>query len=631
MHAHSRKLTYLCGACALTGAALTGTAALAEGQPAPSVTALAAHLALGPSVVGRDAVVSLRILDRSPTAALGRLAVGAELPGGVAYLPHSVTLHRGDHSLAISAPHVVLQAGAGSELVWTGLPAGHEPLVLDFSVQPTGRAGSTWSSFVAVSEDRGGVAARTAAAVSAAAGPMASGLATVTTARATAHVEPLAVATSRRAGLETIVVAANPERATTDVVVRAYLPAGVRLHNCRPGDSCVAPVVTRVTLPTMPAHPKVPMLAAPVTTASAPVAGAGVGAVGTSTAAIAAATPPATLPATLGTSGTSLTAPPPPPAPPPAAARPRTGPEESFTVLTWRLGTVRAGARVTERFAVYAGDHRGPRGSWLVTATGRIEAGDATAPAVALTVDHLASWKASTPDHKKGSPPSTPPTTVPDPFGSGGNGSSSGSGSGSTTTTTTPPSAAGSTTTTTVASSATTTSTGRSSGSGSTLTATSLPLTGADAQLELEIAMAALLLGAGVVATTTRPRRQPRLALVTPDAAPVSALPSPAPGRAPFGAGAPRPADRWTVPTEPPPAAPSPSPSPSPSPAAAVRGLLSTMAGAAVLADRRCSAPGPSAPGPSAGAGGPAWGGVELLAPELEDWELALGGAEACF
>ncbi len=540
MHAHSRKLIRLCGACALTGAALTGTAALAEGQPAPSLTALAAHLALGPSVLGRDARVSVTIRDSGATVPLGRLAVGAELPGGVAYVPHSVTLRSGDQVLAVSAPHVVLQGGGATELVWSGLPAGQKGVVLDFTVHLTGRAGEVWSSFVAVSEAAAPVGARAAAA----AGPQAAELQGVATASAVAHVVPLAVSTSRHAGVETVVVTGNPRQATTGVVVRAYLPAGVGVGHCPPAVACEAPAVTHATLPTLPGHPKVPMLDAPaaptlvLATAIPPASVPSTSVPSTSVPSTSVPSTSGTQPASTSPASTSPASTSPVPPVPTIQPRPDAGRRQAFTVLTWRLGTVRAGARVTERFAVYAEDGSGPRGSWLVTATGRPAAGQAHgAPAVALTVEHLASWSAARPGHKSGSPqrPSTPPSTTPDPFGSGGNGSSSGSGSS----TTTPSGSSGTptTTTTTATAAATTAATPTTSTTKATsgaLTATSLPYTGADAQLELEIAVAALLLGAGVVATS-RPRHRPRLAMVTPGAAPVPLPRSPA-GVAP-GAG----------------------------------------------------------------------------------------------
>ena len=549
MHAHSRKLIRLCGACALTGAALTGTAALAGGQPAPSLTALAAHLALGPSVLGRDARVSVTVRDRGATVPLGRLAVGAELPGGVAYVPHSVTLRSGDRVLAVPAPHIVLQGGGATELVWSGLPAGHEGVVLDFTVHPTGRAGEVWSSFVAVSEAEAPVGARAVAA----AGPQAAELQGVATARAVAHVVPFAVSTSRRAGVETVAVTGNPRQATTGVVVRAYLPAGVGVGHCPPAVRCEAPVVSHATLPTLPQRPKVPVLDAPAAptllpaTAIPPASIPPASTPSTSTPSTSIPPPTPPLPSTVQTVSITQpvptapvpTAPVPTTAVPTTQAHPNAGRLQPFTVLTWRLGTVRAGARVTKRFAVYAEDGSGPRGSWLVTATGRPAAGQAhDAPAVTLTVEHLASWSAARPGHKSGSPqrPSTPPSTTPDPFGSGGNGSSSGSGSSSTTT---PSGSSGTptTTTTTATAAATTAATPTTSTTKATsgaLTATSLPYTGADAQLELEIAMAALLLGAGVVATS-RPGHRPRLAMVTPGAAPVPLPRSPA-GVAP-GAG----------------------------------------------------------------------------------------------
>ncbi len=530
MHAHSRKLIRLCGACALTGAALTGTAALAGGQPAPSLTALAAHLALGPSVLGRDARVSVTVRDRGATVPLGRLAVGAELPGGVAYVPHSVTLRSGDRVLAVPAPHIVLQGGGATELVWSGLPAGHEGVVLDFTVHPTGRAGEVWSSFVAVSEAEAPVGARAVAA----AGPQAAELQGVATARAVAHVVPFAVSTSRRAGVETVAVTGNPRQATTGVVVRAYLPAGVGVGHCPPAVRCEAPVVSHATLPTLPQRPKVPVLDAPAAptllpaTAIPPASIPPASTPSTSTPSTSIPPPTPPLPSTVQTVSITQpvptapvpTAPVPTTAVPTTQAHPNAGRLQPFTVLTWRLGTVRADARVIERFAVYAEDHGGPRGSWLVTATGRAGAGRAhDAPAVALTVEHLASWSTPRPGHKSGSPqrPSTPPTTTPDPFGSGGNGSSSGSGSSTTTTTTT------------TTATATTAATSTATASSGALAATSLPYTGANAGLELEMAMTALLLGAGVV-VTSRPRRRSRLAMTTPGAAPAPALEPSSPG-----------------------------------------------------------------------------------------------------
>lgn len=202
---------------------------------------------------------------------------------------------------------------------------------------------------------------------------------------------------------------------------------------------------------------------------------------------------------------------------------PAEGPRERFTVLTWHLGTVRAGGKISERYTVQVTDATGARASWLVTATGSTTL-DASRQPTVLTVEHLVGWTRPLADQPRiagASSTSTPTTTVPDPFGP--------SGSGTTTTTTTgaggASGAATTTTSTTTAGSGSnknasnpgSSTTPASSTPSSTTSATSLPYTGVNADLELEVAAVALLLGAGVLVTT---RRRPATSVAHAAAAP---------------------------------------------------------------------------------------------------------------
>ncbi|HET9070862.1 MAG TPA: hypothetical protein VFN60_03030 [Acidimicrobiales bacterium] len=569
MNVNSSHLTRLCSACLLTGATIAG-AATASASPAP---ALAAHLALGPSVAGRATPVHLSVTDPSAVP-LGRLLVSAGLPWGVAYVPGSITAHEDRAAVAIGAPRVVLAPGGQTELYWGDLPApGHGALQLSFLVRPGARtstywAGSSWSVLTAVRAAPSGGAGTAGSAEGA--------MATVTQAGATAHVEPLAVTSSVDGSLRQVVVTGNPDGSTRDVVVRAYLPAGVHLAPCPTGTHCATPTVGAAVLPTVPGQRDEPQLhvsthvaagigalgvASPIpasttsTTASttAPTAGTS-GSASTSTssssaspstAASSTTTPPTTGSAPADTTATAVD---PPVSPPPTVAAtpeaaapssaPAAGPKEHFTVLTWHLGTVRAGGRVSVRYGVHVTGAAGATGSWLVTATGSTSVDAHHEPRV-LTVEHLVSWSrprtagvVQSPSHvPAGGTGSTSSTTnpPPDPFGSAGNGGGSGSGSGSTTTTTTP-ATTGTTTNpfgSASSSSATSTTSVALAGSASSSTTTpkssgTLAYTGVNADLELEIAAVALLLGAGIVTTT---RKRPSLAVAAPGGAPRKARP----------------------------------------------------------------------------------------------------------
>ncbi len=604
MNVNRSHLTRFCSACVLTGAALAG---VAQASPAPRAP-LSADLALGPSVVGRPTTVELRVADPAG-APLGRLLVSAHLPGGVAYVPRSVDVEVGGADFSISAPRAVAVPSGGTDLYWGNLPApGHGTLTLDFEVRPGAHsarrwAGSSWSISASVHSDPlspglGGPATSTAEA-RAIDGAVAD-------AAATAHVEPLAVAASESRGVQEVVVSGTRAGATHDVVVRAYLPAGVTLARCSAHQHCAAPTVTTSELPTLPGRAHLPDLHAPSragspnpeaagatstpqptsaptsTATSAPsstATSAPAGVTSQSSTGTVGATVPVGSSGTLGAGSTSSTSTAAPassstststaaPAssstsnsatlaytstggsdPVSAGSEPSTttttttatttavahpGHEERFTVLTWHLGTVRAGGKVTERYTVQVTDATGSKASWLVTATASTTA-DATRQPAVLTVEHLVDWTRPLAERPRiagatSASASTSTTTVPDPFGS--------SGSGTTTTTTT--TAAGSTgpgtttpfgvtstgssttgSSTTGSSSAGSSSAGSSSGSGS---ATSLPYTGVNADLELEVAAAALLLGAGVMVTT---RRRP----------PLTVLPAEAPPSGPPGSG----------------------------------------------------------------------------------------------
>lgn len=571
MNANSSHLTRLCSACLLTGAAIAG-AATAGASPAP---ALAAHLALGPSVAGRATPVHLSVTDPSAVP-LGRLLVSAHLPWGVAYVPGSITAHEDRAAVAIGAPRVVLAPGGRTELYWGDLPApGRGALQLSFDVRAGARAsthwaGSSWSVFSAVRA--------TAAGGAGTAGSAEGAMAAVTRVGATAHVEPLAVTSSVDGSMRQVVVTGNPDGSTRDVVVRAYLPAGVHLAPCPTGTHCATPTVGSAVLPTVPGQRDEPQLhvsthvasgvgalgvASPIpasttsTTAPTPAPTAGTsGSASTSTSTSSSSASPSTGASSTTTSPTTGSAPAdttatavdPPVAPPPTVASspeaaapssaPAAGPKEHFTVVTWHLGTVRAGGRVSVRYGVHVTGAAGAAGSWLVTATGSTSVDAHHEPRV-LTVEHLVSWSqprtagvVQSPSHVPASGTgSTSPTTnpPPDPFGSAGNGGGSGSGPGSTTTTTTPATTGTTTNPFSSSSSSSTTSTTSvalaSSASSSTTTPKSsgtLAYTGVNADLELEIAAVALLLGAGIVTTT---RKRPSLAVAAPGGAPRRARP----------------------------------------------------------------------------------------------------------
>ncbi|MDA8061955.1 MAG: hypothetical protein M0T80_05870, partial [Actinomycetota bacterium] len=272
MNANRSHLTRICSACLLTGAAIGGVAhaAVANAADAP-LAQIHASLALGPSVLGEATTVELHIADPAD-APLGRLLVGVDLPGGISYVPHSVGVGLGGADFVVGAPRAVAVPAGGTELYWGNLPApGRQTLDLYFKVAPGKRsaerfAGASWTLSASVHSDP------IAAPSSPAAGGSVAGLViepgTAATARATAQVVPLQVTTSSARGLEQVVVSGAPSATTRDVVVHAYLPAGVTLAACSTAEHCATPTVTSTELPTVAGRPYLPRLASAAASAS---------------------------------------------------------------------------------------------------------------------------------------------------------------------------------------------------------------------------------------------------------------------------------------------------------------------------------------------------------------------------
>jgi hypothetical protein len=363
----SRTITSLCGVCLVAGSSLgsvLSTAPAAAAAPAPLVLRMSAT----PTVAGRQTTLTLAV--KAPSGAtVGHLAVSDLLPAGVAYVPGCARLTTASGTAALADPQILVPPGRATAflLVWANLPAPARGIAVTFRVRPEQAptaaggfgAGRVWSSTGAAYADSG-----SAVPAFDPAGNLVAGSADETaSARIWLRVVPLGVAESAVAGpgdsqTDALRVTATRSGPTDGVVLRAYLPAGVTFVGGAPGEPGTAPVVSTATLPVRVAEPFLPL------------------------AFVAVPPPPMPIPATTGLSPTS-TAPTSTTTTPPTTAPPTTvGPEvqETFTVLTWDLGTVAPGAEVAEDYRIARpASATGSRGD-VVTASGTTTADPTSAP-----------------------------------------------------------------------------------------------------------------------------------------------------------------------------------------------------------------------------------------------------------
>jgi hypothetical protein len=334
-------LVNLCGLGCMVAGAVTAGVPLVDHAPAATPAVVRVQVVAGPVLVGAPASLRLEVSSNHATAA-ARWAVSDLVPAGWTYVRGSARLV-GSNGSSRDAPPVVATTAKGTLLLWSNvrLPKGASVATVSLTVRPeraaaAPAAGSSWTDRAAVYKegtDSGTLSLSAITATRPVVDPVA-------TARRSIEVVPVRATetgqvteTLPRSTVEPItehlvVESARAGRAA-GTTVRVYLPGSDRWLGCITTRGCQRPTVAHVRLPVAHAQPDQPLL--------------------TDTAPHVAKTPATTK------------------RPAKRAAVTRA----AFTVLTWRLGTLRAGTRTTLGYRIDATATTPARTEDLVTATAR--------------------------------------------------------------------------------------------------------------------------------------------------------------------------------------------------------------------------------------------------------------------